>query len=63
MIYRKDRGGNELSMLGFGCMRFTRKGHSIALEKAESEILAAFRAGVHYYDTAHIYPGSEAARG
>ena len=63
MIYRKDRGGNELSMLGFGCMRFTRKGSSIDLEKAESEILAAFRAGVNYYDTAYIYPGSEAALG
>ena len=63
MIYRKDRNGNELSMLGFGCMRFTRKGNGIDLEKAESEILAAFRAGVNYYDTAYIYPGSEAALG
>lgn len=63
MIYRKDRSGNELSMLGFGCMRFTRKGNGIDLEKAESEILAAFRAGVNYYDTAYIYPGSEAALG
>ena len=63
MIYRKDRSGNELSMLGFGCMRFTRKGSSIDVEKAESEILAAFRAGVNYYDTAYIYPGSEAALG
>ena len=63
MIYRKDRSGNELSMLGFGCMRFTRKGSSIDVEKAESEILAAYRAGVNYYDTAYIYPGSEAALG
>ena len=63
MIYRKDRSGNELSMLGFGCMRITRKGNGIDLEKAESEILAAFRAGVNYYDTAYIYPGSEAALG
>ena len=50
-------------MLGFGCMRFTRKGSSIDVEKAESEILAAYRAGVNYYDTAYIYPGSEAALG
>ena len=63
MIYRKDRGGNELSMLGFGCMRFTRKGSSIDVEKAESEIMAAYHAGVNYYDTAYIYPGSEAALG
>ncbi len=63
MLYRKDRNGNELSMLGFGCMRFTRKGNGIDLEKAEKEIMAAYRAGVNYYDSAYIYPGSEAAIG
>ena len=35
MLYRTDRNGNELSMLGFGCMRFTRKGRKTDLEKAE----------------------------
>ena len=44
-------------------MRFTRKGKGIDLEKAESEIMAAYRAGVNYYDTAYIYKGSEAALG
>lgn len=63
MQYRKDKQGDELSVLGFGCMRFTRKGTGIDLEKAEQEILAAYRAGVNYYDTAYIYPGSEAAIG
>ena len=63
MQYRKDRDGNELSVLGFGCMRFTRKGSGLDLEKAESEIMAAYRAGVNYYDTAYIYPGSEALLG
>ena len=63
MQYRKDRSGRDLSVLGFGCMRFTRKGSAIDLEKAEAEILAAFRAGVNYYDTAYIYPGSEALLG
>ena len=63
MKYRKDRYGRELSVLGFGCMRFTRKGASIDLDKAEKEILAAFGAGVNYFDTAYIYPGSEAAIG
>ncbi|MDO5132047.1 MAG: aldo/keto reductase [Eubacteriales bacterium] len=63
MLYRNDRNGNPLSMLGFGCMRFTRKGSGIDLEKAEKEILAAYRAGVNYFDTAYIYPGSEAALG
>ena len=46
MQYRKDRYGRELSVLGYGCMRFTRKGGAIDLEKAESEIMAAFRAGM-----------------
>jgi hypothetical protein len=59
MQYRKDKNGDDLSILGFGCMRFTRKGTGIDLEKAEQEILAAYRAGVNYYDTAYIYPSSE----
>ena len=63
MQYRKDKYGNDISILGFGCMRFTRKGGEIDLAKAEQEILAAYRAGVNYYDTAYIYPGSEAAIG
>lgn len=63
MLYRKDRYGNDLSMLGFGCMRFTRKGSNIDIEKAEQEIMAAYRAGVNYFDSAYIYPGSEAAIG
>ncbi len=63
MQYRKDKNGNELSLLGFGCMRFTKKNGKIDLDKAEKEILAAFDAGVNYYDTAYIYGGSEAAIG
>ena len=63
MIYRKDKYGNELSMLGYGCMRFTKKGNSIDIDKAEKEIMAAYNAGVNYYDTAYIYSGSEAALG
>ena len=63
MQYRKDKSGNDLSMLGYGCMRFTKKGSSIDIDKAEKEIMAAFNAGVNYYDTAYIYPGSEAALG
>ena len=63
MQYRKDKYGNDLSVLGYGCMRFTRKGNSIDLDKTEQELLAAYQAGVNYYDTAYIYPGSEAALG
>ena len=63
MQYRCDKHGNLLSILGYGCMRFTKKGNSIDIDKAEQEILAAYRAGVNYYDTAYIYPGSEEALG
>ena len=63
MQYRKDRKGNALSVLGYGCMRFTKKGGSIDLEKAEREVMHAIASGVNYFDTAYIYPGSEAALG
>ena len=63
MQYRKDKYGRELSVLGYGCMRFSRKGNSLDLEKAEKEIMTAFKAGVNYYDTAYIYPGSETLLG
>ena len=63
MIYRKDRYGNDISLLGFGCMRFTQSGGKIDINKAETEIMEAYKSGVNYYDTAYIYPGSEAAIG
>ncbi|MBO5837850.1 MAG: aldo/keto reductase [Oscillospiraceae bacterium] len=63
MQYRLDKYGNELSILGFGCMRFQRKQGKIDMALAEKQILQAFHGGVNYYDTAYIYPGSEAAIG
>ena len=63
MKYRKDRYGNEISQLGFGCMRFTRKGTGIDYEKAEREVMLAIEQGVNYFDTAYIYPGSEECLG
>ena len=63
MNYRLDKYGNKLSVLGFGCMRFQRKLGRIDLEEAEREIMLAYENGVNYYDTAYIYPGSEAAIG
>lgn len=53
MQYRKDRKGNELSILGYGCMRFTKKGAGIDIDKAEKELMTAYKAGVNYYDTAY----------
>lgn len=63
MNYRKDKYGNDLSILGFGCMRFKRKATQIDLEEMEKEVLYAISQGVNYFDTAYIYPGSEAALG
>ena len=59
MKYRKDKYGNDISILGYGCMRFTQKGGKIDFDKAEQEILAAVEGGINYFDTAYIYPGSE----
>ena len=63
MYYRADRYGNQLSALGFGCMRFPTKAGRIDMEETERELMTAIRAGVNYFDTAYIYPGSEAAVG
>jgi len=63
MKYREDKYGNKLSVLGYGCMRFTMKAGRIDIKKANAEIMAAYEAGVNYFDTAYIYPGSEAALG
>ena len=63
MQYRNDRRGNPVSVLGYGCMRFTQTVGGVDLKKTEKEILAAVEAGVNYFDTAYIYPGSEAALG
>jgi len=44
-------------------MRFRQKMGKIDMTEAEAEIMAAYQAGVNYYDTAYVYPGSEAAIG
>ena len=48
-----------ISILGYGCMRFTKSGASIDFDKAEKEFMRAYELGVNYFDTAYIYPGSE----
>lgn len=64
MQYRiNPKNGDKLSALGFGCMRFTRRGGGIDQEKADREMALALEKGVNYFDTAYIYPGSEACLG
>jgi predicted aldo/keto reductase-like oxidoreductase len=64
MKYRKDgKSGNELSALGFGCMRFPRKNGAIDMARTEWLVMEAIQGGVNYFDTAYIYGGSEEALG
>jgi len=60
MQYRQlVKDGSELSILGYGCMRFPTKRGSIDEEKAISQMLYAYENGVNYYDTAYPYHGGK----
>ncbi len=64
MQYRSTPAHPEqLSILGFGCMRFPRRLGGIDEEAAFALLQAALDAGVNYFDTAYIYPGSEEVLG
>ena len=64
MQYRNNpKNGQPMSVLGFGCMRFTRKGGAIDQEKANREMKLALDLGVNYFDTAYVYSGSEECLG
>lgn len=65
MNYRiNPKNGDKLSILGFGCMRFSRGVNlKIDVNKAEPLILSAIDNGVNYFDTAYVYFGSEEALG
>ena len=63
MNYRTDKYGNKLSILGYGCMRFPQNMGQINMKETEKQIITAIQGGVNYFDTAYVYPGSEAALG
>lgn len=44
-------------------MRFKKKRGKICMDDAERQVMSAYNKGVNYFDTAFIYPGSEAALG
>lgn len=56
MKYRTD---DNLSILGFGCMRFPKKGSLFDEAEIEKELLHAIDMGINYFDMAYIYPGIE----
>lgn len=58
-----QRNGQPLSILGYGCLRYTKKGASIDQKKAELEMARAIELGVNYFDTAYTYGGSEECLG
>ncbi len=53
--------GKEVPKLGFGLMRLPKKGLSIDIRQTEQMVDAFLEAGFTYFDTAYVYPGSEAA--
>jgi uncharacterized protein len=59
MNYRTNpKNGDQLSQLGFGCMRFQGD-----FDETRRQIIYAIEHGVNYFDTAYVYPGSEATLG
>ncbi|MCC7554084.1 MAG: aldo/keto reductase [Methanobacteriaceae archaeon] len=64
MKYRKlKKTGDNLSLLGYGCMRFPRKNGRIDLKKTEQQVIKAIENGINYFDTAYTYSGSEETLG
>ncbi len=60
MQYRRvSKNGDELSILGFGCMRLPNKDGQIDEPRAISQIRSAIDRGVNYIDTAWPYHGGE----
>ena len=55
MQYREAKVfGKDVSVLGLGCMRFPR-----GKTAAHAIMQASLDAGINYFDTAYVYPGSE----
>ncbi len=64
MLYRTNpKNQKQLSILGYGCLRYTKKGTGIDQAKAEEEMRIAIEHGVNYFDTAYTYGGSEVCLG
>ncbi|MCQ2466884.1 MAG: aldo/keto reductase [Clostridia bacterium] len=56
-----DYFGKDVPKLGFGLMRLPRKGFKIDIPQVSKMVDMFLEAGFTHFDTAPIYPGSEAA--
>jgi len=60
MLYRTvPKTGDQLSILGFGCMRLPQKDGRIDEERARTQVRHAIDQGVNYIDTAWPYHAGE----
>ena len=55
MNYRKDKYGNDLSLLGFGTMRLPVNDGVIDQEQVQAMVDYAMEHGVNYFDTSPAY--------
>lgn len=60
MLKRENpKNHDQLSILGFGCMRFPTKGTGIDEERSIAMIHEAINQGINYFDTAYPYHGGK----
>lgn len=50
-----EKTGEQVSVLGYGCMRYPQKNGRIDEDRTERQILSAIEQGVNYFDTAYVY--------
>lgn len=53
------KNGDELSILGYGCMRFPTKNGRVDVERSISLIRKCIHKGINYFDTAYFYNGGK----
>jgi hypothetical protein len=64
MLYREiGKTGDNVSILGYGCMRFPKKDRKTDEVRTERQVISAIEEGVNYFDTAYVYPNSETILG
>ena len=56
-----DYFGKDVPKLGFGLMRLPKKGVVTDIAQVKKMVDMFMEAGFTYFDTAYVYPGSEAA--